>query len=107
MQLVELQSGLAALQRRHVAVLAASLDPLSLSVPLARRLHLGFPVLQDSGHALGAAFGDYQASGPQEQDGDAVVILDRQGKLIWRHFSAGMPTSTAAILAALPSNAAA
>ena len=101
MQLVELQSGLAALRQRHVAVLAASLDPLSLSVPLTRRLHLDFPVLQDSGHTLGAAFGDYQAAGPQEQDGDAIVILDRRGKLIWRHFSAGMPTSTAAILAAL------
>jgi peroxiredoxin len=100
-QLVELQRHLAALRGQGATVLAASLDPIATSEALMRRLRLDFPILQDSGHGLGSAFGDYQNAGTRSQDGDAIVILDALGHMRWRRYASGLITPATDVVAAL------
>jgi peroxiredoxin len=99
---VELQHHLAALQAHGAVVLAASLDPVATSRALAGRMHLLFPILQDTGGSLGAAFGDYQNAGGHAQDGDAIVILDAQGHMRWGRFGGGaLPIAASTVQDAL------
>lgn len=90
---MELQHHLAALQAQGATVLAASLDPVSTSQSLARQMGLRFPILQDSAGNLGAAFGDFQNS-IRAQDGDAIVILDRRGRMGWRRYGGQLITAS-------------
>lgn len=97
---MQLQHQLATLQAHGVSVLAVGLDPVATSRALAGRLHLRFPILQDTGGTLGAAFGDYQSTG-HAQDNDALVILDAKGQMHWRGFGSSTANVASAVQAAL------
>lgn len=69
-------------------MVAATLDPISTSRSVTMQLKLGFPILKDTDHHLGDAFGDYHLvtggvdMGPV--DNHAVFILDKRGMVRWK-----------------------
>lgn len=69
--------------------MAASVDPVVTSLGMANGLRLGYPIVDDTGHQLGSAFGDFHLSmgggmnmGPV--DNHAIFVLDRRGIVRWK-----------------------
>jgi thioredoxin-dependent peroxiredoxin len=102
-QLEQLQQQLPALKAEGARVVAATMDPVGVSSSVAQQLGLSFPILEDQDHALGSAFGTYEASGHMGSvDQHSIVVLDANGNVAWRDL-AGMTMSVSAddILAAV------
>jgi peroxiredoxin len=84
-QLQQLQQQLPALKAEGARVVAATMDPVSVSTSVAQQLGLSFPILEDQDHLLGSAFGTYEASGHMGSvDQHSVVVLDADGNVAWR-----------------------
>ncbi len=87
---MELQRALPAIRRLGARVVAASVDPLSESVSLARQLRLGYPILADGSAALGRAFGVFNLSGGMYMgpvDRHSIFIIGPTGHVLWRRLS--------------------
>jgi peroxiredoxin Q/BCP len=76
------------LGKRHDTVaVAASVDPAGTSMGVAQQLKLTYPIIADTGHRLGGAFGDFhvETAGMDmgEVDNHAVYVLDAKGIVRW------------------------
>jgi thioredoxin-dependent peroxiredoxin len=102
-QLQQLQQQLPALKAEGARVVAATMDPVSVSTSVAQQLGLSFPILEDQDHMLGSAFGTYEASGHMGSvDQHSVVVLDANGNVAWRDLAGmTMSVSTDDILSAV------
>jgi peroxiredoxin Q/BCP len=105
-QLVQLQNDLTTIHGTGAVVIGVSVDPLATSQMLASQLHLGFPLVEDTGHQLGSAFGDFHLvtagmdMGPV--DNHAIFVLDKQGMVRWSKLAADtMVVSDSDVIAAL------
>lgn len=105
-QLTQLQQDLPSFRATGAVTVAASVDPVATSRGLAAQLGLGFPIVQDRNHQLGAAFGDFDVPtagmtmGPV--DNHAIFVLDQHGVVRWKDMAADtMHVSDADVLAAL------
>jgi thioredoxin-dependent peroxiredoxin len=87
-QLQQLQALLPDLQKHGARVVAATMDPVGVSASVARQLNLAYPIVEDRSHLLGSAFGTYEAAGHMGSvDQHSVVVLDAQGRVIWRRLA--------------------
>lgn len=104
-QLVRLQEDLGAITRLGGKIVAASTDPSSVSVSLAKQLHLGFPILLDTRGRLGTAFKIFGLTGGMNMgavDRHAIFVVNPQGKIAWKELSLNsMHVPMANILTAL------
>ena len=86
-------------------VLAVSVDPLSTSQSVVAQLRLGFPILEDTGHALGSAFGVFRLPGSMDMgpvDSHSIFVLDASGRVKWKQLAPDtMHVPVDAVLAAL------
>lgn len=67
-----------------------TVDPLATSQSLAAQLHLGFPILEDTGHALGSAFGVFRLPGMMDMgpvDSHSIFVIDRSGRVRWKRLA--------------------
>jgi thioredoxin-dependent peroxiredoxin len=84
-QLQQLQAQLPALEAEGARVVAATMDPVGVSTSVAQQLHMSYPIVEDRDHLLGSAFGTYEAAGHMGSvDQHSVVVLDAQGRVVWR-----------------------
>ncbi len=85
--------------------MAVSVDPLATSASLAGQLHLGFPILQDTAHQLGLAFGVFRLPAGMDMgpvDSHSIFVLGPQGSVRWKQLApATMHVPVADVLAAL------
>ena len=103
---MQLQHDLSTIRAAGGSVVAVSVDPVATSQGLASQLHLGFPILQDTNHQLGADFGDFHltASGMDmgPVDNHAIFVLDSHGVIRWKALAADtMHVDDQAVIAAL------
>ena len=105
-QLESLQSDLPAIHAAGGSVLAVSVDPINMSRSAAQQMHLGFPIIEDTNHALGSALGDFHLAtagmdmGPV--DNHAMFVLDNRGVVRWKDMAAStMNVSDSDVLNAL------
>lgn len=82
-----------------------SVDPLTTSRSLAAQLQLGFPILEDAGHALGSAFGVFRLPGGMDMgpvDSHSIFVIDPSGRVRWKQLAPDtMHVPVDAVLAAL------
>ena len=104
-QLVELQSALPVIGSLGASVVAATVDPLLLSESVAVQLHLGFPILEDTNHVLGSAFGVFRMPSGMDMgpvDDHSMFIIDAAGRVRWKWLALEtMHVPMAAVLTAL------
>jgi len=104
-QLVELQQNLGQLDSLGTKVVAATVDPLALSQSVAAQLHLGFPILEDTNHVLGSAFGVFRIPSAMDMgpvDDHSIFIVDADGRVRWKWLALDtMHVPVEAVLAAL------
>lgn len=89
-QLTALQSQLPAITSAGGRVVAVSTDPLATSRSLDAQLHLGFPILYDQNHALGAAFRVFDLPSGMNMgpvDSHSIFVLNRAGKVSWKELA--------------------
>jgi peroxiredoxin len=102
---VELQGDLGTIRGLGAAMYGVSVDPLATSAGLASQLHLGFPILQDTGHQLGSAFGDFEVASGMDMgpvDNHAIFVLDARGRIRWKQLAAStMHVNDQDVIAAL------
>ena len=87
---MELQTNLAQLERLGGTVVAATVEPLAISRSLAAQLNLGFPIVEDSGHALGSAFGVFRLPSGMDMgpvDAHSVFVIDALGYVRWKRLA--------------------
>jgi len=63
-----------------------SVDPLATSQSLVAQLHLGFPILEDTGHRLGSAFGVFRLPAMMDMgpvDDHSIFVLDTHERISW------------------------
>ncbi len=84
-----------------------AVDPLPASRSLAAQLGLGFPILEDQGHALGSAFGVFRLPGGMDMgpvDSHSIFVVDASGRVRWKQLAPDtMHVPMNVILAALQS----
>lgn len=86
-QLVELQHNLALVDSLGARVVAATVDPLAISRSVAAQLHLGFPILEDTNHVLGSAFGVFRVPSGMDMgpvDDHSIFVIDADGRVRWK-----------------------
>jgi peroxiredoxin len=102
---VELQAALPQIRRRGGQVVGVSVDSIRTSKSLVAQLHLGFPLLEDRGHALGSAFGVFRLPGGMDMgpvDSHSIFVIDRSGEIRWKQLAPDtMHVPVDAVLAAL------
>lgn len=99
---MELERTAPAIRAMGAELVAASTDPIPVSIGLAKRLHLSYPLLRDEGRLLGLAFGDVGGGAAGMVDRDAVYVLDADGRVRWSHIiSDEIPVKGSTVLAAL------
>lgn len=102
---MELQASLAQIERLGGRVVAVTVDPLGTSRSLVTQLHLGFPILEDTGHALGSAFGVFRLPGGMDMgpvDSHSIFVIDPSGRVRWERLAPDtMHVSVDAVLEAL------
>lgn len=89
-QLIALNQAYPRIQALGGTMVAVSVDPLATSQGLAAQSHLHFPVLQDTGHLLGSAFGVFDLSGGMSMgpvDRHSVFVLNPNGTVHWEQLS--------------------
>lgn len=105
---MELQGALSRIQQVGGRVVAVSTDPLSTSKSVASQLGLGFPILEDSGHELGSAFGIFRLPSGMDMgpvDSHSIFVLDAAGRVRWKSLAPDtMHVSVDAVLRALRSS---
>jgi len=86
-------------------IVGVSVDPLATSKSLAAQLQLGFPLLEDKGHALGSAFGVFRLPGGMEMgpvDSYSIFVIGSSGHVRWKQLAPDtMHVPVDAVLAAL------
>ena len=102
---MELQNDLPKIEALNASVVAVSVDPIGVSKSVARQLHLGFPILEDTNHQLGSAMGDYRLPGGMDMgpvDSHAIYVVGLDGKISWKDQEpSAMHVPNAAVLAVL------
>ena len=82
-----------------------SVQPIETSRSLASQLALPYPILEDTYHQLGSAFGVFRIPGVMDMgpvDNHSVVILDAKGRVAWKELApATMHVPIADVLGAL------
>jgi len=72
---------------------------------VAAQLHLGFPILEDTDHALGSAFGIFRLPGGMDMgpvDSHSIFIVDSTGHVRWKRLAPDtMHVPVGTVLAAL------
>ena len=102
---MELQDKLPELTARNAKVLAVTTDPLATSRSAAAQLRLGYPIAEDSSHALGTRFGVFASSGHMGAvDAHSMLVLDEQGQQVWKQVSPQMNVPLQSVIAALGSS---
>ena len=89
-QLIALNQAYPQIRALGATVVAVSVDSLATSEGLAKQLHLRFPVLQDTGHLLGSAFGVFNLSGGMSMgpvDRHSIFVLNPNGTVHWEQLS--------------------
>ncbi len=87
-QLQEIQGAISQIEANGAHVLAVTLDPIDVSTSVASQLHLSFPIVEDTNHALGSAMGTYEPSGHMgAADQHSVVVLSADGSVAWRNLA--------------------
>ncbi len=67
-----------------------SVDPLATSRSASTQLHLGYPILEDAGHALGSAFGVFRLPGGMDMgpvDSHSIFVIDPAGRVRWKRLA--------------------
>ena len=104
---MQLQGDLARIRALGATVYGVSVDPVATSVGVVGQLHLGFPILQDTGHQLGSAFGDFEVASGMDMgpvDNHAIFVLNAHGHLRWKQLAAStMHVDDQNVIAALRS----
>ena len=102
---MELQANSAEIQRLGGRIVAASVDPLSVSRSVSDEIGLGFPILEDRNHELGSAFGIFKLPGGMDMgpvDSHSIFVIDRAGHVRWKQLAPDtMHVPIDAVLAAL------
>lgn len=68
-----------------------SVDPIAVSRSLANQLRLGFPLLEDTGHQLGSAFGSFHLPSGMDMgpvDNHSIFVVDGAGHIAWKELAA-------------------
>ena len=66
------------------------------------QLRLGYPIADDSSHALGTRFGVFTASGHLGSvDQHSILVIDEQGNVRWKQVSQQMHIPLEDVLTAL------
>ena len=89
-QLIALNQAYPQIRALGGTLVAVSVDTLVTSQGLASQLHLHFPVLQDTGHLLGSAFGVFNLSGGMSMgpvDRHSIFVLNPNGTVHWEQLS--------------------
>ncbi len=89
-QLIALDQAYPQIRALGGTLVAVSVDLLATSRGLASQLHLRFPVLQDTGHLLGSAFGVFNLSGGMSMgpvDRHSIFVLNPNGTVHWEQLS--------------------
>jgi len=89
---VELQAGLAALERAGVSVFAISYDPVAALTDFATRLGITYPLLSDEGGRSIRSLGLLNEQAPAHRLGIAhpgTFTLDEAGRVVDKHFVQG------------------
>lgn len=84
---MELQRSLPEIRRLGGRVVAVSVDPIATSRSVVSQLHLGFPIVEDTGHAWGSAFGVFRLPGGMDMgpvDSHSMFVLDTSGHIRWK-----------------------
>jgi len=89
-ELIALNQAYPQIRALGATVVAVSVDSLATSEGLAKQLHLRFPILQDTGHLLGSAFGVFNLSGGMSMgpvDRHSIFVLNPNGTVHWEQLS--------------------
>lgn len=79
-------------------VLAASVEPLEVSRPLAERLGITYPILTDTDHKVAAAYGIYNLPGGMGPLAThSMFLIDKEGRVRWSQVSLEMYIQPATI----------
>ncbi len=104
---MELQRTLPTIRSLGGQVVAVSVDPLALSRSLAAQLQLGFPIVEDTDHRLGTAFGVFRLPSGMDMgpvDSHAIFVVDAGGRVRWKQLAPDtMHVPMGAVLAAIKS----
>ncbi len=104
---MQLQGDLARIRALDATIYGVSVDPIATSVGVVGQLHLGFPILQDTDHQLGSAFGDFEVASGMDMgpvDNHAIFVVDTRGHLRWKQLAAStMHVDDQDVIAALRS----
>ena len=102
---MELQTNLAQIEHLGGTVVAVTVEPLAISRSLAAQLNLVFPIVEDTGHALGSAFGVFRLPSGMDMgpvDAHSVFVIDASGYVRWKRLAPDtMHVPVDAILGAL------
>lgn len=82
-----------------------TVDPLAISRSLVTQINLSFPILEDTDHLLGSAFGVFRMPGEMDMgpvDNHSIFIIDPAGRVRWKRLAPNtMHVPMDAVLAAL------
>lgn len=99
---MQLQDRLPELTAQNAKVLAVTTDSLDTSRSVVKQLHLGYPIADDTTHALGTKFGVFSGSGHMGAvDQHAMVVLGSDGSVQWKQVSPQMNVPMDQVMAAV------
>jgi peroxiredoxin len=72
-------------------VVAATVQPLSITAPLAKRLGVTYPIMTDTSHEVSEAYGVYNLPGGMGPlSTHSMFLIDKSGRIRWSQVSLEM-----------------
>lgn len=79
------------LAKMDTQVIAATVQPMDITAPLAQRLGITYPVLTDVDHKVSQAYGVYNLPGGMGPlSTHSMFLIDKQGNISWSQISLDM-----------------
>lgn len=69
-------------------VVAATVQPMEITDPLAERLGITYPIMTDTSHEVSEAYGVYNLPGGMgEFSAHSMFLIDKEGRIRWKEIS--------------------
>lgn len=70
------------------AVVAATVQPMQITDPLAERLSITYPIMTDTSHEVSEAYGVYDLPGGMGPfSAHSMFLIDKEGRIRWKEVS--------------------
>jgi peroxiredoxin len=69
-------------------VVAATVEPMETTAPLAERLNVTYPIMTDTSHEVSEAYGVYDLPGGMGPfSAHSMFLIDKEGRIRWKEVS--------------------